>query len=171
MDGVLCDWTAAACRAFGRDPEEVKAAWGEGYDICGELEITKADLWRRIDAIGIRFWEKLEPLPWWRDLIDLCESFAPVTILTTPSRHYSSVAGKLLWIQEHLPHYQRSYLMGENKAACGHPRAVLIDDMQKNVDAFAAVGGWSILFPAQWNAARGELEDPIEHVRKWLNEY
>jgi len=178
MDGVLCDWTGAACRLFGRDPNKVTATWGEQYDICPELGITTNELWRAVDAAGADFWADLEPLPWAQELYTLCMSYGPVSILTSPSRHPSSHVGKLAWLERHLPQALGAYLMGRNKAACSHPGAVLIDDTEKNIKAWEARGGFGVLFPAPWNEWRAAFKIPeagprtvMGLVRHRLEEY
>ena len=170
MDGVLADWTGAACRLFDRDPAEVYATWPdvtwpEGC-ITGALKISNNELWRRVTSAGFGFWSELEAYPWADELLELCQSTAPTTILTSPSRDPQSLAGKLAWMQARWGETFRDYLVGPDKLACARPGAIIIDDRPVTVEGFRKVGGSGVLFPAVWNANRGL--DPMAHVREAL---
>lgn len=167
MDGVLSDWTGAACRLFDRDPADVYANWPEGcWDITKALGVSGAELWRRVDSAGFYFWAELEAYPWVDELLELCQATAPTTILTSPSRDPQSLAGKLEWMQRRWGLTFRDYLVGPDKLACARPGALIIDDRPATVDGFREAGGAGVLFPAAWNGNRGL--DPMAHVREAL---
>ena len=66
MDGVVCDWIGATCRAFNKDPKEVIKVQPSGaFGIEIGLGITRDQLWETLDGIGEDFWaEQIQPYPW-----------------------------------------------------------------------------------------------------------
>jgi 5'(3')-deoxyribonucleotidase len=172
LDGVLADFVGGVCRLWDISYAELVANWGDDYDICVPLGITTDELWRRIDAAGESFWAELEPYPWAYDLFAACCELAPTTILTSPSWHPSSLAGKLKWMNRHLSEADvfRRYLIGPTKEACAHRNAILIDDRPENCDTFKRHGGHAVLFPAPWNDHRGCV-DPLRHTLMATTEF
>lgn len=166
LDGVLCDWVGGVCKLFGRDQEEIEATWTDDGDICPQLGVSMDEMWRAIDETGEIFWSNLKPYPWTGELWRLCNAVAPTTILTSPSWHPSSLAGKLMWMNQHIGDGRpfRRYLIGPQKAACAGPRKLLIDDRKKLCDGFREAGGDAILFPRPWNANRVWLTRPMAYV-------
>jgi hypothetical protein len=165
IDGVLANWVMGVCQLYRLHISDAYDRWPDGeYDICRALGWDTDDMWRRIHDQGAAFWERLEPYSWKRELVDMCESYAPVTLLSSPSRDPSCCAGKHAWIRKHLPDYERRFLLGADKAACARPGAVLIDDSDHNCKAFFEQDGGAITFPRHWNIMRAEQADPLFHV-------
>lgn len=76
-----------------------------------------------------------------------------VFILTAPTLDPLCVAGKVQWLQAHLPReLQRNFLIGPHKHICAKPGHLLVDDFDKNVNAFRAEGGQALLVPRPWNS-------------------
>lgn len=160
LDGVLADWSSAAIRAHGLDPFKVHERWRPGeYDLADVLGMSGNKMWQPVNDAGEDFWANLQPYPWCMDLTSLCTSLARTTILTSPSKDPAAAAGKTRWLQAQFGSGFRAYLIGPDKASCGRPGAVLIDDADKNCDAFRAEGGAAILFPQRWNSAHRHTED------------
>lgn len=152
IDGVLADFAGGVCNLYGIDRDLAYESWPEGtYDVCDALGIDTEEMWMRIDARGVRFWEQLQPYPWAHEVFATCHEHGRVVLLTSPSYHWTSAAGKVAWIQRHLGPNFRDYLIGPPKHACAHDRAVLVDDSESNVRAFTQHGGQGITFPAPWN--------------------
>lgn len=151
VDEVLADWVSALLRLLGRDPAEVHAQWSalspRPWDVTEVLGVSGNAMWREIDEAGAGFWHDVEPFPWCHELFALCRSTAPTYLLTTPSLHPSSLAGKLAWMQQHFGRDFRDYLVGPAKHACARPDALLIDDSPKNCRVFTEHGGHALLFP------------------------
>jgi 5'(3')-deoxyribonucleotidase len=164
MDGVIANWTDEVFRLFDKNPNE--CVWGSS-DICNPLGITVSQLWSRIDEQGDEFWQRIEPYPWASQLWIECSRVAPTIILTSPSYHASSLAGKLRWLNEHFGSPFRDYLMGPQKHFCARPGSILIDDFESNCSKFEENGGLSILFPQVYNANSCHANDPVPFV---LNE-
>jgi 5'(3')-deoxyribonucleotidase len=152
MDGVLCDWVGAALRVHNR--MEVLDAWPQGeWDIAKVLGMEPEDFWRRIDHRSEGFWATLSPYPWMRRLVELLESLAaPITIASAPSDDPFSAAGKLIWINKHLPQFAQRYQLGLEKHLLARPDTLLIDDNERTVEDFLAAGGLAMLFPQPWNS-------------------
>ena len=160
LDGVLADWTSAAIRVLGHEPEQVYAAWPPGVcDVQDALGISGNALWAAVNGAGHKMWSDLEPFEWCGDLFALCESKAPTTILTASSRDPKSASGKLAWMQSVFGTKFRNYLIGPDKPACAYPGAVLIDDRDDGCKAFIAAGGAAIVFPQIWNSNREHAKD------------
>jgi len=155
MDGVLCDWVGAACVAFGKDPEEIIKIQPSGtFDIEVGLGITRDKLWERLDGIGEDFWANwIKAYPWATQLYAACKEMAPTYILTSPSTHVVSCAGKIRWLRTFTQDEKfRDYVLTTHKHLLAKPNNVLIDDDNEKVTTFRAAGGNAILFPQQWNA-------------------
>lgn len=76
-----------------------------------------------------------------------------IILLTSPTRDPDCCAGKMEWIYAHLPKWlHRQFLMGPTKEFCARPDTLLIDDADKNVNAFTAAGGVGLLVPRPWNS-------------------
>jgi 5'(3')-deoxyribonucleotidase len=174
VDEVLADWLGALlyCVALpGWTRERLAAAWAEQdprtWDVFSVLPITEAEGWALVHAEGPAFWAWIEPYPWARELVSLCESLAPTTLLTSASKHWSSYAGKAQWIAEHFPGVD--HWIGRGcKGRHGRPGALLIDDSPKNCAAFRERGGEAILFPGLGNELHALANDPMPHVREQL---
>lgn len=165
LDGVLVNFVGGMCESHGRtDPFE------EGY--------TAYNLERAWDMTLDEFWEPANNAEWWANLpkyeeadriVQTVESyvgFDNVCILTTPTAHPLSAAGKIQWIQSNYPDYRRKFLIGPQKQFCAHQNAVLIDDHWSNIEAFVTEGGHGILVPRPWNP--GVAEDVLGFIEKQL---
>jgi 5'(3')-deoxyribonucleotidase len=170
IDGVLANWVRGVCDMHGLDVGHVLRDWpADTYDICDATGLDPAEMWERIHLLGTGFWANLRLYPWASSLVALLEPIAPVTLLSSPSRHHSSSGGKHAWIQSYMPSFERRFLLGADKAACARPGAVLIDDSDANCRAFEAAGGHAIVFPQPWNSAREHYGPGIvDHIRNRL---
>lgn len=176
VDEVLAAWVDALLQLLGRDPVEVNTRWDalspRPWDVAEVLGISGNAMWRVIDGAGTSFWHDVEPFPWCHDLFALCRSVAPTYLLTTPSLHPSSLAGKLAWMQQHFGRDFRDYLVGPAKHACARPDALLIDDSPKNCGKFITHGGHAILFPGVGNDLhRVAPSERVVHVAERLESY
>jgi len=172
LDGVLSGWIESAAEAFGISYDDLLAKWPPGSsDIESALGITKAEMWRVIDAQGEDFWANLPETPWARRLYDGARKVGPVVFLTSPSNHPASLAGKLRWIHRFTgnPRF-RDYLIGPRKELCAGPDAILVDDHDGNLDKFVAAGGHAICVPRRWNRMHAYPGDPCStsaSARRW----
>lgn len=167
MDGVLTDFVGASLQLHGRADAMQNWPLGE-RDIAKVLNISRTQYWRVIDEQGADFWAALEPFPWLAELLEVSRSFAPITILTSPSIAPSCLEGKVRWLHRHFPkvngrHFM-DYLIGNQKHLLAAPRRVLVDDADSNVDSFRAAGGKAILFPQAWNGNYA-IADRMNYVK------
>lgn len=166
LDGVLVDFVGGMCASHNRpNPFE------EGYE---DYYLEKA--W---DMPLNRFWKPSNNAAWWAnlppteecfDIVEMVEDYIGydnICILTSPTIHPQSLAGKVEWINDYLPDYSRKFLIGPQKQYCAHANSVLLDDHEANIHAFVTEGGGGILVPRPWNSARnssvlGCLEEQLK---------
>ncbi len=172
MDGVLCDFVLSAVKLHApANVGDVYLSWPAGeYSMERVLGCSTNEFWKPIHDGGAEFWANIPAFGWHQKLMVLCRQYAPTTILTSPSKHGTSLAGKLDWLHRHYGSNFRDFLMGPNKHFCARPGAVLIDDCDANCEKFEAHGGRAICFPQQWNKNHG-IADPYEYTARKLAEY
>lgn len=171
MDGVLSNLVASVVDVFDipESAREFVDRWRRKFAGRYELlpriyeairqdvrprEFTADDLWNAVRAKGIDFWKEIAPYPWADDLWRGCEAIAgdQVFIVSEPMPTGDSVAGKALWLDEEFSIGPDRYMLGARKDLLAAPDRILVDDSDKNVAAFRAVGGHAILFPQPWNS-------------------
>lgn len=156
MDGVLVQFVEGVLRLFERP--ELLATWPKGeYRMSRVMGVPRAAMWAGIDAGGAAWWANLEPYPWTRTLAEQLGEVAEVVIVSDPSGRGSAVAGKLHWLDVHLPQLAGDYLFGPRKELLARPGALLIDDCAAHVARFINAGGRAVLFPQPWNPAVAEM--------------
>lgn len=158
VDGVLADFAGAAVRACGF-PDLVPSHW-HFYEDMG---LTAEGMWERIHADPL-FWENLPEYEWYEELVDMCLSIAPVTIVTHPADHPDSWAGKYLWLKERAWAHD-DIVMTSQKHLLAGPGRLLIDDSDSNTDKWHDAGGVAWLFPRRWNQLRHIGNDPMRYVK------
>jgi hypothetical protein len=170
MDGVLVDFVAGMVKAHGLaanpydDPQ-----WAGEYSLVKSMGIKNLSaLWK---PAGHAFWAALAPTAECGAIIETVERFFGVEnicLLSSPSMSFGSASGKVAWIKNNLPNYQRRFLIGPPKQFCAHADAVLIDDADSNVDAFREAGGYAVLYPQPWNSRHGESGYRVEVMAQEL---
>lgn len=166
LDGVLCDFILPAIRLFTDNLQDVMQRWPVGinhnekgsYIIYDLLGVKSHKFWEVIKekGKGHQFWAELPRYMWCMDLMNACREIAPTIILTSPSRAVSSVKGKVCWMQRQFGMKFDGYLIGSGKHHCARPGSILIDDQDKNCEAWREHGGTAIVFPQHWNSAHAD---------------
>ena len=163
LDGVLVNMISGMEDHFDIKIKE----WPiEGTSLEKVFNITTKQLWSNL---GFDFWVNLK---WHADgqriLTKLIVEFGEnnIVICTSPTWDPQAAAGKMTWIQNHLPDFNRRFLIGPAKEFLAHEQSILIDDFDYNVDKFRKHGGHAILVPRPWNSNR-EL-DTLPHITKYL---
>jgi 5'(3')-deoxyribonucleotidase len=177
LDGVCVDFVSAGLRANGFDPAEVYTSWqrdhlGE-YPIHHVIGISARTYWTAIAALGAEFWENLEEYPWFWELYNTLQDTAPVLFLTSSTRAPATLSGKMQWLQNRFGTTFRDYIFTPHKQQLASPKALLIDDYDRNVDDFIAAGGSAIRFPQLWNrnhAIQDSLAYTLGMVTEWHTE-
>ena len=130
------------------------------------LNVKKSVFWPKVTKAGMEFWSEMNPLPWFDDLFRVFEN-EDVFICTSPSSHWTSLAGKDVWMKKYLPKYMhRKFVITPHKYLLANPNSVLVDDSEKKILPFASEGGHTILFPAPYNANREFVGKEIEYVKE-----
>lgn len=172
MDGVLCDFMLATIDLFGLSAHEVYENWPLGeYETASRMGVSENEMWNAIHGRGEAHWFEMQPFPWCHELLEMCSSHAPTILLSSPSKHPTSLAGKWRWIEKHLPDYSRQFLIGPKKEFCARENAVLIDDYDFNCTKFREHGGKAIVFPQIWNSQFEESLQPLEYTRRHLESF
>ena len=167
MDGVLSDFFSGALIALNRDyhrnvtPEEYATKFGkfEMYDYYG---ISVDDFWKTINNTPA-FWAGLWHLPWAERLYYDLLNIGDVTIVTSPSEDPCCAKEKLQWLKYHLGIKPSSVFIGSRKYLMAG-NGILIDDYEKNVNAFRANGGAAILVPSNWNTVGLTYEQVLNTI-------
>jgi 5'(3')-deoxyribonucleotidase len=164
MDGVMVDFVGAACKALGRNTDDVYGSWKHGnYDVVAAIGfgLEAPEMWKTIEALGEDFWVNLSMYPWSQRLYDECVKLADVYFLTKPTYDPRCASGKMIWLQRFLKDSSkaRNFLIGPAKHLCGKPKNILVDDADSNVNDFKKYGGNAILWPQIWNSRHVEAND------------
>jgi len=176
LDGVLADWIGPALTLLGHDVAEVCKHWNtltpRPWNVFDVLDVPASQAWRYIEHAGDRFWSTLPMLPHARELIRECQALGETTILTSPSTHPSSYAGKVQWLDHHFGRgFARKHaLIGASKHVVARPGAVLIDDSPAHCDAWATEGGTALLFPGYGNDLHAHRDRAFAYIRPALLE-
>lgn len=152
MDGVLVDFV-------------------KGYNKYHDIDVIPTTYNPKLEVhhLGFDFWIGLDPTEECFKIMDLArKKFDDVQILTAPSKHPQCRKAKKYWINMHFGNMKVNFLKRKHFRA--HPKCILIDDSDHQVDKFNQKGGIGILFPRPWNRLRTvrnsfrHLQEVIENV-------
>ena len=132
MDGVLCDFDRRFEEFGGMAPGMYESRFG-----------TKK-FWEVINNIGEQFWSKM---PWEQDgkqLWKYISKYKP-SLLSAPSKDFSSRYGKQLWVKENIPGTKLILSNRENKKNYSGKNKILIDDRSDNINDWVYNSGIGIL--------------------------
>jgi hypothetical protein len=151
MDGVLTDFDNGfkALNDEGLTPDEYEAKYG------------KSAMWPLISKAGSKYWSELA---WTKDgqsLWAYLQRYEP-TILSSPSRDYSSIKGKMNWINSNLGILQTTpttksknwdldtkIILSSHKHLYVIPdpviKSILIDDTPAKIEKWTNAGGIGVL--------------------------
>ena len=149
MDGVLCDFDQGYEKLTGESTDEANAK-GKSY------------FWKLFrESVGENekdFWANLPWQPGGEELWNYIKSSSP-NILSAPAVDFNlpqdqqlnpefnqAIQGKKEWISKHLNGVNKEiFVPAPQKSTFATLKHILIDDMQKNIDAWRAAGGKAIL--------------------------
>ena len=120
----------------------------------------------------LEFWENLRPCSDAALIVDVCEQYfgrGNICILSSPSLDPACLSAKARWIKKYLPQYKNQYFLGPSKHFAASSDHLLIDDSDKNVNAFRAAGGKAILMCRQWNSGHA-VKQPVKELQRCLKE-
>jgi hypothetical protein len=133
MDGTIADFIG---KALEHNPQ-----WTED-DLEGQT-IPDDKFWKHIIKIP-NFWETLEPIKNGMEMLKYAsDNGYNVEILTAHSSNdHRSIEGKKVWIKKHLSNFNISNIHFEKKKGKhAHSKAILVDDLDKNLKEFKNAGG------------------------------
>lgn len=134
LDGVLCDFE----KAF-------KAASGENLSFDQYANHYSLDqAWAIVDKEGVKFWAKMPWTPDGSQLWNAIKKYKP-TILSAPSKHWSSTFGKKIWVKKNLGEVPAIYVPAKYKQKYAANNHILIDDYSRNIKQWIEKGGIGIL--------------------------
>ena len=178
LDDVLNQFTMHALRYMGCLNCDTDADFPieVGYNIVAACNLkhptqhwTPKQFWSNLSR---EVWVSTPESEWMMWLLNWCGEAVGrknVLLATSPTYDPECAAGKTQWIQEHMPDWMlRQYSITPKKEAYAHPKTLLIDDAEINVDTFRAKHGQAILVPKPWN--RNNRLDPQSHVEFWLKD-
>lgn len=149
MDGVLCDFDLGYKYLTGKSTDEAN-------------NIGKSYFWKLFrESVGKNekdFWANLLWQPGGEDLWKFISPYNP-NILSSPAIDFSlpqdqqlnpdfnqAIQGKKEWIAKNLSNVGREiFVPAIQKSAFAKPNRILIDDMEKNINAWETNGGIGIL--------------------------
>lgn len=153
MDGVIANFVAGVLKRFSvkQNPYETDEKHLGNWYIQEILGIPNETFY---DALDHDFWANLPKTRESDDIVNIAlRVFGEdrVRICTTPTIHPGSYSGKFEWIDDHYPFLRRSLVTTATKEELAGPERLLIDDSDKNVEAFESAGGKTFLYPRPWN--------------------
>ena len=159
LDGVLVDFVGGALKLHGKELPHHETSW----DFMAQLGIGPEAFW---SPMGEDFWANLEPTPEMPHIVELVESHfnRDVYLCTSPCQTPGCTTGKARWVEKHLPNYRRKLILLGGKDLFAGPNRVLIDDHDKNVEAWRLAGGMAVLVPRPWNLHRNSQVRVIDHL-------
>jgi len=146
LDGVLTDFSKQLCELLDKPLDR-------DYDFGNDPKV-----WAKISKAGKEFWSEMEFMPDGRELWDAIKKYDP-TILSSPTRHPSSIEGKKIWLKKNLPGVP--YIIESKKEKYAKKDAILIDDREKNIKKWEDAGGIGILHK--------NAEDTIKKLNKIMD--
>tara|TARA_Y100000310_G_C20563128_1_gene754078 strand:+ start:306 stop:881 length:576 start_codon:yes stop_codon:yes gene_type:complete len=157
IDGVIVDFVGGALKAHRRKLDYSQHK-GE-YDMCKLLDMTPEEFWSKLD--DPLFWIELEIYDgfykFWEEIYELDQE---IYLLSSPSRAVSSYAGKYVWYQQNIYKGCKSsgvkppkLILTSQKHLLAAPDRILIDDNDRNVEAWRKAGGIGLQFPQYWNSS------------------
>ena len=160
MDGVIADFTAGMCATNGIpfDPNNYRFPIGLWDYVCYMERVFGLE-WSKVSeqCSNPQFWFDLPLIPGAKKLYEaLCVDYDVSFMTKTTGDVSEAFDGKRAWLEKHgfaTPHDKRMLLLehGESKGDYARDDAVLIDDMDANVQDFIKAGGHGIVIPRPWN--------------------
>lgn len=168
MDEIITDFVGAALRVHGWTREQFYAKHPIGtWDMETTLGVSNTKFWKPIHEAGEEFWLNLVLLPFSAEMMYLARKIDPKWyIVTSPSSCPTSYSGKVKWLRENFSSTFKSFVITEHKHLLANPSTILIDDREKNCEAFVAHGGHAIIFPTLHNSKHKFAYDPVTYVKE-----
>jgi hypothetical protein len=170
MDGVIADFTLGACRVHGRE-----AFRPTTWDFWNEWGMSDAEFWGPIHDLREEFYGRfVEPYPWADEVIEAVRAADEFRVLTAAgSENPYCYSGKRMWWDKWFPGTSIIVCPSEDKSLLAQADRLLVDDSDKNINAFHYAGGYGLTLPQPWNNAAGVLPNRRGYVevnlKVWRN--
>jgi len=135
MDGVLTDWEGQYQKFSGKPFVSNETA---EWRVVNKLEFWSTMSWLKG---GKELWGTLKPLN-------------PI-LLTSPSHFKGAREGKQIWVEDNIP--GTKIIMDSNKGKYATSKSILVDDMEKNIEAWKLEGGIAIRYEGNPGKAAREI--------------
>lgn len=173
MDGVLVGFHEGMRKALGirLSLEEIYKGREGTYCLAETIGMSVEKMF---ELITEEFWTNL---PWednGQEILEICEARfgrENITIWTKPSETPGCHAGKIAWMQKHLPAYYSTvdgHIFGSKKYLGANKDTLLVDDSDSNITCFKMRGGECCLVPRIWNKSYYDRDRAVEHVKRRL---
>ena len=170
MDGVLCDFATPALMAQGLSREAaIKRLndWPTGLSLAsvvtdqktylsdpGVKELADDLFWNRIVSMRDEFWDQIESYPWLELLVSKLNRLSvPWFICSSPGNNATIAKCKVQWLHRFFGESFDRFILTHYKHTLACPGSILIDDDDRQIERFNALGGRGYLFPTPWNSA------------------
>lgn len=167
MDGVLVDFRRGICEAFDRDDPSTSWEFWENWKGVTTKDVS--------NVCNIDFWVNLN---WTSDGMCIYQTIRrkflvkDIYLLTTPMPNFNSYTGKVLWVSQHMPVFNKQLIITPApKSLLAGSDTLLIDDKDENIEEFVAAGGQGILVPAPYNELHGWLDKTLQVVKNSLEAF
>lgn len=170
MDGVLSDFTARALQVHGLPPDPSVFA-KDHYAGLG-----KEEFWRKINISGTLFWHSLPKTKEADAIVSLAVAYfgaSNIGIATSPSFSTLSncLTGKTSWMYKEFPALAEKLIFVDHKELLASPYHLLIEDQNKNVDAFMRAGGDAVLVPRPWNRMSFMEPNTLPYLETYIRDF
>jgi 5'(3')-deoxyribonucleotidase len=162
MDGVLVDFMGGLHKNLGVDYDPTGYPYpASKYDIFEDI-IARSDGRYKVSDIydscnAVKFWADLEWDPMGKEILQAAKDIVGVNnivVCTAPMTRPDAWAGKIAWLNKHTPELKKVIVMSAPKELLAKKDHMLIDDKDRNCEAFCGAGGLAYLVPQPWNARR-----------------
>ncbi len=117
------------------------------------------------NGLDFAWWSSMPAFDGAKEFYDDLTRLAPVTFLTAPVPSADCFGGKAAWVQKLVPEEGRWILLdlviSRIKDDFANPKAILIDDREKNIEAWVKAGGIGIHHTGDFTATLAKVKTEI----------
>lgn len=166
MDGVICDFVGSTCKAHGLDSPYGNPNHLGIFEMENCWRMTEEKFWEPLATY--EFWATLPKTPEADEIVDfLVKKFTwgQICILTNPSAYDGCISAKKAWVKKNYPKLGGQMLFGSAKKFLAGPDRYLVDDRDKNIQAFNEAGGVGITVPRAWNSRHLHKDSVMQEIQ------
>lgn len=164
-DNVLADFRPAFLNKMGISETAAKTGWRDAYEpsdaLLQQAARPVANWNEAMDVLrrdSVPFYSDMPATPWAKDLWQGAQQMdASVGILTARTTVDPSREGTRNWVSKNISPLPEAVIVDHQKQRYANSQTILVDDSEKNVNAFLAAGGRAVLVPDPANSRRDEF--------------